>query len=131
MPYIMKMINQVIPMQEQTQIDKELKALSSFIGSQHYYNVYGFKATDGVKYVMDNGYYWFISDSLIAAKMKGLTAREEFLSIELRLNGNKADMLITDGNNNELYKQHYSYTDAKRNLKLFLTDGVIMLDSEY
>jgi hypothetical protein len=40
-------------------------------------------------------------------------------------------MTIDDGNGNMLYTQDYDYTDAKRELKLYYTDGVILLPGEY
>jgi hypothetical protein len=116
--------------------DLELKDLNQYYGTQEYHQVNvllpGVKATDGVKYVMDNGYSWFVTDSLIACKMIPKLKREEFLSIKLKLMGkNGAVMIITDGNERELYVQKYSYTDAKQELHLFFVGGVVMLTGEY
>jgi len=36
--------------------DLELKALNEFIGTQNYYRYMGVLLTDGVKYIMENGY---------------------------------------------------------------------------
>ena len=109
--------------------DLELTGLEQFTGTQNYYNVLNVNVTDGVKYVMDNGYSWFVTDaiSVIITDLK----EQEFLSIDLVLDGDKGKMVITDGNKNILYTQNYDYTDAKRELKLFFTDNVLMLNREY
>ena len=111
--------------------DLELKDLNSYFGSEHYYKVLGALVTDGVNYIMKNGYSWFVMDALSIIKTK--FKNEEFITVELKINKEKktADMIITDGNNNELYKQHYEYTDAKRDLKLFYENNVFMLSNEY
>ena len=45
--------------------DLELSMLEMFTGTQSYYKFhFGTLITDGVKYACDNGYYWFISDSV-------------------------------------------------------------------
>ena len=117
----------------QKQDDLELKDLSQYYGTQHYYNVFGVKVTDGVKYVMDNGYSWFVTDSVAVIRCKPEVRREEFLTVELRLSeeaDHEADLIITDGNENTLYRQHYRFTDAKRDLKLYFENGVLLLPSE-
>jgi len=111
--------------------DLELKYLDQFIGSEHYYKLMNTLITDGVNYIMRNGYAWLITDALIVIKTKLIN--EEFLSIKLQVNKEKntAIMLITDGNNRVLYKQYYNYTDAKRDLTLFFENNTLMLNSEY
>jgi hypothetical protein len=116
--------------------DLELKGLNGFIGTQNYYQYMGVLFTDGVKYIMENGYSWFVTDA-IAVIIANQTIRrhlqnDDFLTVELKLTAeNEADMIITDGNDTQLYKQHYDFTDAKKDLKLFYTGNVLMLSSEY
>ncbi len=110
--------------------DLKLKDLRQFYGTEKYYK--GFldvKYTDGVYYISDNGYSWFVTDSIAVIKTK--LKDEGFLSIKLMIDGDKAVMTIDDGNNNILYKQKYEYTNCKRNLNLFFTNNVLMLSSEY
>ena len=109
--------------------DLELKELEQFYGTESYHNVMGMNCTDGVAYIMKNGYSWFVTDAIavIITKLRN----EGFLSIKLNVKDEKADMLITDGNNKELYKQHYKWTNAKRNVELYYMDGVMMLTREY
>jgi len=111
-------------------MDLELKILNQFTGSLNYYNVWGVKITDGIKYVMDNGYSWFITDSIavIISKFKD----REFLVVKLdNLEDNECDMIIEDGDSNVLYKQHYKFTDAKRKIKVYYSEGVLLLPSEW
>lgn len=110
-----------------------LDDLSHFTGTIQYYNVMGFNVTDGINYIMECGYSWFITDflSLIATNHKGLKS-QEFLSINLKLLENKkAKMRVTDGNNNILYEQKYEYTNALKELNLYFTNKVLLLAQEY
>ena len=112
--------------------DLELKQIGQYYGTEQYYNVMGVDVTEGVKYIMDNGYAWFVTDSIAVIRGVPKVKAEPFLTIKLKLTGNtEADMIITDGNDNLLYDQHYDYTDAKKELKLFYTDNVLMLNTEY
>jgi len=111
--------------------DLELKDLDSYIGSEHYYKVLTALVTDGVNYIMKNGYSWFVTDALII--IKTILKNEEFMTVDLKLNERKktAYMIITNGNKRLLYKKHYFYTSAKRDLKLFYENNVLMLSGEY
>lgn len=114
-------------------IDLELKALGSFIGTLEYHRVLGFRVTDGVTYIMENGYSWFVTDALavIGWYKGGVLRNQPFLTVELHQADGEADLIITDGNDHELYRQHYDYTDAKRNLTLYYEHGVLLLDREH
>lgn len=109
--------------------DLELTGLEQFCGSEGYHRVLGMNVTDGVAYIMNNGYSWFVTDAIavILSKLKS----EEFLSIKLLVNDEKATMLITDGDDKKLYEQHYEYTNAKRNVEIYCYDGVVLLAGEY
>ena len=58
--------------------DLELKELANYRESDHYYNVMGVNITDGVGYVMQNGYSWAITDAIVVLKMKPKVRAEEF-----------------------------------------------------
>ena len=111
--------------------DLELRNLNQYTGSENVYRIFlGALATEGIIYIMENGYSWFVTDALSVIAVK--FPKKQFLIITLNVNNDKtADMIIKDEQNRVLYKQHYEWTDAKRNLKLFYVDGVIMLSSEY
>jgi len=118
--------------------DLELRDLSQYYGTLQYHNVMNTKVTDGIIYIMQNGYSWFVTDALAVIKfppkkLKRYLEKDYFLSITLELKDGEATMKITDGNYNVLYQQHYTLTDAKRELKLFYDKrvNVLMLSSEY
>ena len=112
--------------------DLELKELEMFRGTEQYHKGFmGVKLTDGVAYVVNNGYSWLVSDFSVVAKMKPVLKAEEFLTVELKLDGKTGKMVVTDGNEKTLYTQEYGYTSAKREFKMFYTDGVLMLAGEY
>ncbi len=114
--------------------DLELKNLSAFYGTMEYHNVMGTQTTDGIIYLMENGYSWFVTDflSFVAVNPKSIR-NQEFLTIKLLHNpyANNATMEISDGNGNVLDTQIYQWTDAKKDLTLFYTNGVLMLSGEY
>ena len=112
--------------------DLELKELDMFNGTEKYHEGFmGVKLTDGVKYIVNNGYSWFVSDFSVVANMKHKLKSESFLSVELKLEGKRGKMIVTDGNNKILYSQKYTYTSAKKEFKLFYTNNVLMLSGEY
>ena len=118
--------------QKTKQIDLSLKDLDQFYGTEQYYKeqIFSTKYTDGVAYLMVNGYSWFVTDVLavVEHKIKG----EEFLAIKLLVfDDNTAKLVITDGNEKVLHEQKYDYTNAQKNLVLYCTNNVLMLAGEY
>jgi hypothetical protein len=113
--------------------DLELKGLGNFYGSEHYYRLMGgINATDGVHYVMENGYSWFVTDAAVILRMEPKVRGQDFVVVRLKLlPEGKAKAVYEDGNDNNLYEQSYDFTDAKKELELFFADDVIMLASEY
>lgn len=113
--------------------DLDLKDLGQFYGTEKYHKIplfNEFNLTDGVIYIMSNGYSWFITDCLAVLKFK--FKDQPFKSVKLKLlDDQKAKMIITDGNKKILYTQKYEYTTAKKELNLYLTDNVLMLSNEY
>ncbi len=120
-------------MERRNEPDLELKSLDSFHGSEHYYRLMGgINATDGVNYVMSNGYAWFVQDAAVIIRMEPKVREQEFVVVKLKLlPKGKAKVVYEDGNDNVLFEQSYEWTDAKKELKLFYADGVIMLPGEY
>ena len=110
--------------------DLELKDLNQYTGTMEYHNVMGVNVTDGVAYIMQNGYSWFVTDAIAVIMFKPLN--HEFLAIKLKVDASKiADMVITDGNEKVLYEQHYAFTYALRDLTLFYENGVLLLAREH
>lgn len=118
-------------MEQQTK-DLELKELGYYTGTEHHWKGMWGVYSDGVKYVIENGYGWFVNDAQIVIRMKPRLRREPFLTVELKLNEDgTAKTIITDGNENVLYTQNYAYTDAKREVKLYCENGIMILPSEH
>lgn len=120
-------------------IDLYLKELSHYSnGTDNIYRdrLTRIKYSDGVKYIAENGYAWFVSDALAVIKLKPKVRTESFLTVKLNLcTSNKASLTIDDGGKNGespkiLHHQHYDWTDAKVNIELFYENGLLMLPSE-
>lgn len=110
------------------------KQLEQFIGTEHYYAGYmGVNYTDGVKFLMENGAAWLVTDiSSYQADVK-IKAIPFQLWI-LKVNDDKTAVLTMheDSNLPNLVEQKYNYTDFPlKELKLYLIDGVLLLTSEY
>jgi hypothetical protein len=115
-------------------IDKELKNLGQFYGTNEYHRISLFSniiGTDGIKYLMDNGYSWAVTDAVVIVDK--VLKNKDWVTIELKVNKEKenADIIYSDGNGNELYKQHYKWTDVKRDVKMFAVGDTLMLTGEY
>ena len=109
--------------------DLNLPELKEFYSTERYHNVLNFNVTDGIVYIMQNGYSWFVTDMLSVLLFK--FKNETFFNIELKVKDSKGVATIDDGNGNILYTQKYEYTAAKRDLKLFCSNKVLMLPREY
>ena len=111
--------------------DLNLTDLGHYHGTEQYHNVMGTQVTDGIAYVMSNGYSWVITDAVAVLRYEKKVAAEEFVCVILKVTKNTAVITYEDGNGEVLFKQEYNYTDAKRDLKLFYTNKVLMLAGEY
>jgi len=119
--------------------DKEdLEALHQFNGTTKYYEYIGMNVTDGIIYLVENGYSWFVSDAIFTIyfdiRIKKHLKKDKFLVIRLKVNrkNKTAIVMFEDGNNNVLVSHVYNHTDAKvEELVLYYVDGVLMLNSEY
>ena len=112
--------------------DLELKEIRQYHGTAQYWDVMGANVTDGVKYVMDNGYAWVITDAVAILRMVKKVANQPFVVIQSKLEKDDAvSISYSDGNGNELYKQNYSWSNAKAEIKLYYSDKVLMLTGEW
>jgi hypothetical protein len=108
-----------------------LTDLAQYYGTEQYHRISPFKslATDGVVYIMQNGYSWFVTDSLAVIEHK--LSSQEFLHVRLMLvPGAGVKVTIDDGNGKILHTQSYPVSSAKRDLDLFWEGGVLMLVGE-
>jgi hypothetical protein len=110
--------------------------LMGFIGTENYYNsqIFDCKYTDGVKYMAETySAYWLIT--LVCSYQHHLQFKEgaEFQVWDLKkVQGDEFNIICTDGNDNILAQQKIEYSDFPFDTaKLFLTDTILMLPSEY
>ena len=112
--------------------DKNLTQIDQFYGTTQYYNVMGTRVTDGIKYLMDNGYGWMVTDAVAVLRAEPKVMGEEFVSIKLKRNATGGCVIrYEDGNEKLLYQQKYDYTDAKVDVQMFYENGVLLLPSEH
>lgn len=109
--------------------------LAQFTGTEGYHFNPLFRNinyTDGVKYLSDNGAAWLVTDTLAHLVHNKKVKGQPFVAITLTTKGGKADLWLTDGNDVILANQKYSLTDLPDGeIKMFFTDGILLLASEY
>ncbi|WP_416268323.1 hypothetical protein SD235_11800 [Burkholderia cepacia] len=117
--------------------------LGQFTGTENYYRLgmvlRDALATDGVHYLMTNGLAWLVTDAM--AVVTTLPEHDGFFTIQfVPHDDGSGSLVITDGNNDEIYRQRYfshSYPLAKP-LRLFAEWGfvekeqwIVLLASEH
>ena len=122
-------------MQIKEDISARLRAdLTAFIGTENWHRHALNKQlllTDGVVYFADQaGAWWFLD--IIATEVMRFHPLKPFLLIALHVREGEADILVGDGDGENLYKRHIHFTDAPDGLwRFYLTDNVLLLPSEY
>ncbi|MCL4344092.1 MAG: hypothetical protein JRN26_00955 [Nitrososphaerota archaeon] len=113
--------------------DLMLSKLEYFTGSDKYYRPGPkHRITEGVKYISQNGYGWMVRDADFIISMNPKVKGQDFVVVKLKVNkDNTGIMIYEDGNKHVLYKEKIPFTDAKRDVKLYYSNGVFMLPSEY
>lgn len=111
-------------------------SLAQFYGTEQYYfnPLYKWmRYTDGVKYFAENagnGAYWLLD--IIGTELHQLTKTHDFINIEFNVTANSGKISADDGNDHRIYQKRIDYTDCPEgNYRFYLTDNVLMLDSEY
>ncbi len=116
--------------------------LDKFTGTEAYYNVYGIKVTDGIKFLMDNGHYWLVTDIASFQSVKfseSLNYGKEYIKDLpfqvwiLKVTEHSAVLTLQEDSDAPiLFTKKYDYTDSPfKELKLWLINGVLILPSEY
>ena len=107
--------------------------LNQFTGTQAYYYVFGKKITDGVKYLMENGAGWLVTD-ILSYQVETDVQKIPFQIWELHVFLDKTAILTMaeDVGKPIIVKEKYNYTDFPLPyIKLYFVDGVLLLPSEY
>jgi hypothetical protein len=117
---------------------KTLKAddLDNFTGSENWYRhglVRGVTFTDGARHVADEGgAYWLLDEIALAQKFNPAVKREPFQVWKLTVSDRKGTLTCDDGNGNIVLTKRIPFTDFPlAEIKLYFTDNVILLPSEY
>jgi hypothetical protein len=107
--------------------------LKMYYGTENYYKCMTLVYTDGVKFLCESRKcYWLLTDIALQSAFNKDLKREPFITCELIKNETQAILVFTDGNNNVLYSYEYDVTDfADEGVCLYLSEGVLMLPSEY
>ena len=88
--------------------DLELSELGNFTGTESYHKLsplFKTPVTDGVIYIMENGYSFFVTDMLAVIETK-LRDKSDFYAIKLKVKDETAKATITDGNKHIFYSQN-------------------------
>ena len=111
--------------------------LRQFTGSENWYR-HGINPsvlyTDGAQFLAEQGgAYWLLDIIAIAQKHEPRVALEEFQVWKLEVHADRsATVSCEDGNDGLIYTQCIKFTDFPLSqVKLYFTDNVILLPSEY
>ena len=110
--------------------------LARFTGTTQWYRhplARGIRYTDGIYFVAEHaGAYWLIDEIALAQSHYPALSGEEFQTWTLIVDATSAVLRCDDGNGRMLVEKLIDYTDfPESGIKLYLTDGVIMLPGEY
>lgn len=110
--------------------------LAQFTGSANWYRhplVRSVLYTDGVKFIAERaGAYWLIDEIALSQFGEPALKGEEFQLWTLIVDATAALLRCDDGNGRVLLEKQIDYTDfPEPGIKLYFTDGVIMLPGEY
>ena len=110
--------------------------LAMYTGTEKYYknsSLIGLRYTDGIKHMAESrDAYWLIQMAYNYSRFIPKLAKELFVTIELSVDGDEAELVFTDGNDNILHVEDIPYTDyPDEGVCLWLIDGVLLLPSEY
>ena len=92
----------------------------------------GYSYTEGVQYMAEHGGAYWLMDAIFSWQTAPEVKVEPFQSWTLTVKDHSAVLTATDGNGRQIAQQEIEYTDFPLpKIKLFLTDHVLLLPSEY
>lgn len=108
--------------------------LRQFTGTEVYHrHPFGLLMTDGALYFAENaggGAFWLMD--LLATQPEIREQAREFAVVDLIVSDGEADLIATDGNDNEVYRRHIDFTDCPAGTwRFFVIGNVVLLPSEY
>ena len=111
--------------------------LAQFTGSENWYRhalVRTITYTDGVKYLAARAVaYWLLDEIALSQSLKAVKAETfQVWTLKLDAKGNSASLTCDNGDKKVVYTKRIKFTDFPLpEIKLYCTDGVILLPSEY
>ena len=110
--------------------------LRQFTGSERWYRhplARKMLYTDGAQYVAEHGGAYWLLDAIAFAQAIPAVAAEEFQLWTLVVRPDRTAILACeDGNGKRVHRQEIPFTDFPLDeIKLYFTDGVILLPDEY
>lgn len=104
--------------------------LSHFVGTSQWYQYFlDVLLTDGSKFFFEKTESFWLAD-IIATE--GVSLNEHFQVWKVTVKDNEADIIVEDGNKNQLMTKHIEFTDMlEGEWVLWFIDNVILLPSEY
>ena len=110
-------------------------ALGGFIGPEHWFRTHpNVLITEGVKFLCDQAQCYWLIDCIASYQTIPRVVREEFQMMELTVDLEQYTgiIVVTDGNDNELFRQDLEYTNFPLpRVKLYYTDQTVLLPREY
>lgn len=109
--------------------------LDQFIGTENWYRhplMPAMTYTDGVKYFAEHTQSYWLVDLFAIEYFPMLTMQPFlFITVESQRSGHCV-IVVTNGNENQLRTKHVPFTNLIEGVwKFYLTDGVLLLPSEY
>lgn len=107
--------------------------LAQFRGSDMWYRTHpNVLITDGVKFLADECKAYWLIDNIASYQIDPKVKNEGFQVIDLTVDEiRKGLIVVTDGNENELFRQTFFTTFPLKKMRLYYTGGVCLLPSEY
>jgi hypothetical protein len=115
--------------------EKLEEELNQFSGTAEYHKwspLFSFVLTDGAKYLANTAKAYWLMDAIASHQHNKAVAKEEFQVWDLKKVGDAWELTCEDGNGKSVVKQDIEYSDFPLNsIKLYFSDGVILLPGEY
>jgi hypothetical protein len=117
-------------------MDLKAEDLWQFTGTEFWYRHWfngNITFTDGAKYVAEHGgAFWLLDEIVFAQRFIPAVRSESFQVWKLSVTKQSGILTCDDGNGNIVHTKEIPFTDFPlEEIKLYFTDDVILLPSEY
>lgn len=114
-------------------IEELESGLPYFTGTTQYYRLYpNLMLTDGAKFLAETANCYWLMDIIASVQLIPEVKKESFQVYDLKVNEDGlAVVTCGDGNDNEVYRQDVETDFPLDHQRLYYTNDVVMLPSEY